>query len=270
MLPVPLNSSKITSSMRLLRLDERGGEDGEAAAFLGIARGAEEFLRLDQRLGIDAAGHDAAFVRLQVVVAARKAGDGIEQDDDVLAELDEALGAVAHQLGELGVALRAFVEGGGADLAAGERAFEVGDLLRALIDEQQDECGLRRIDADGLGDLLEHDRLARARRGDDEAALAAAERRDEIDGARGDRAGLGILQHDALGGMERGELFELGGLLPLVGRDALDVQDAVDGHETLAVARRADARGEPVAIAEEELALHVRPGRRRPAGASGN
>ena len=42
-----------------VRLDERGGEDGEAAAFLGIARGAEEFLRLDQRLGIDAAGHGA-------------------------------------------------------------------------------------------------------------------------------------------------------------------------------------------------------------------
>ncbi len=79
---------------------------------------------------------------LQVVVAAGEAGDGVEQDDHVPAELDEALGAVADDLGQLRVALRAFVESGAVDFAI-HRALEIGHFLRALIDKQQDEVASR-------------------------------------------------------------------------------------------------------------------------------
>ena len=41
-------------------VDQRGGDDGERAAFLDVARGAEEALRPLQRVGVDAAGQHLA------------------------------------------------------------------------------------------------------------------------------------------------------------------------------------------------------------------
>src|SRR3954465_3544063 len=78
MLPVPLNSSKITWSMRdpvsmraaarIARLpppSSLGGgrrQDRQAAAFFELAGGAEEALGDFQSAGVDAAGHGAAAV----------------------------------------------------------------------------------------------------------------------------------------------------------------------------------------------------------------
>ena len=92
MLPVPLNSSKIASSIVAVRLDQGRGEDGERAALFDVAGRPEELLRRVQRAGVDAAGHDAARGRRGQVVGTRQAGDAVEDDDDVLAHLDEALG----------------------------------------------------------------------------------------------------------------------------------------------------------------------------------
>ena len=89
-----------------LRFDEGGRDDGQAAAFFGVARGAEEALGLDERLGIDASGHDAAFAGLQIVVAAGQTGDAVEEDDDILADFDESFGAFDDKFGQGGVALR--------------------------------------------------------------------------------------------------------------------------------------------------------------------
>src|SRR5687768_14820235 len=46
-------------------IDERRGEDGQAAAFLTVARRAKEFLRLQERLCFHAAGHGAALAGLE-------------------------------------------------------------------------------------------------------------------------------------------------------------------------------------------------------------
>src|SRR5436309_3738606 len=46
-------------------IDQRGCENGEAASFLDITSRAKKFLWLEQRLCLHAAGHDAAFARLQ-------------------------------------------------------------------------------------------------------------------------------------------------------------------------------------------------------------
>src|SRR6266496_3876718 len=51
--------------------DQRGGENGKAAAFFNIARRAEEFFGFDKCLRLDAARHDSAFAWLQIVVPAR-------------------------------------------------------------------------------------------------------------------------------------------------------------------------------------------------------
>ena len=56
-------------------IDQRGGDDGQRAAFLDIARRAEEALRPLQRVGIDTAGQHLAGGRHHGVVGARQAGD---------------------------------------------------------------------------------------------------------------------------------------------------------------------------------------------------
>ena len=67
------------------------------------------------------------------------------------------------------------------------------------------------IGGDGVGDLLENGRLARARRGDDQAAGAFADGRDQINDARFEQIGGGF-QIDLLDGINRGQVLETDGL----------------------------------------------------------
>ena len=64
-----------------------------------------------ERGGVNAAGEDAAARGLCEVVGAREASDGVKQHHDVLPHLDEALGALDHELGDMGVVLGGHVEG---------------------------------------------------------------------------------------------------------------------------------------------------------------
>jgi probable HAF family extracellular repeat protein len=146
MLPVPLNSSKITSSMREPVSTSAVADDGERAALLDVARGAEEPLRLLQRVRVEAAREHLARGRDHRVVGAREAGDRVEQDEHVLAVLDEPLGLLDDHLGDLHVALRRLVEGRRDHLAV-DRSLHVGDLLGPLVDEQHDQVDLRVVGA---------------------------------------------------------------------------------------------------------------------------
>ena len=46
-------------------IDQSGGENGQAAAFLAVARRAEKLLRLQERLRFHAARHRPAFAGLE-------------------------------------------------------------------------------------------------------------------------------------------------------------------------------------------------------------
>ena len=137
-----------------------------------------------QRDRVDAARQGPARRRERQVVGARQAGDRVEQDDDVAAGLDLALGDLERHLGDVGVVLGRLVEGRGDDLAL-DAAAHVGDLLRSLADERDHEQDLRVVGADAVGDLLEQHRLAGLRRADDQGALALADRVDQVDRAAG-------------------------------------------------------------------------------------
>ena len=175
MLPVPLNSSKITSSIARAGLDQRGGEDGQRAAVLDVARGTEEALRRVERGRVDTTGQDAAGGRGGEVVRAAQAGDRVEQHDDVVAQLHQALGALDGELGDRGVVLGRAVEGRGDDLAL-HRPLHVGDLFRTLVDQDDHQVALGVVVRDRVGDRLHDHGLAGLRRGDDQAALALADR----------------------------------------------------------------------------------------------
>src|SRR5262249_8652702 len=84
-------------------VDERGADDREAAAILDVARRTEELLRTAERVRVDATGEDLPARRDDRVVGAREARDRVEEDDDVLPVLDEALRLLDHHLGDLDV-----------------------------------------------------------------------------------------------------------------------------------------------------------------------
>ena len=225
-------------------LDERGREDGQRAAALDVARGAEEALRRVERAGVDTTGEDATGCRRGQVVRAAQAGDRVEQHDDVVAQLDEALGALDGELGDRGVVLGGTVEGRGDDLAL-HRALHVGDLFGALVDEHHHDVHLGVVLGDRLGDGLQDERLAGLRRRDDQAALALADRGDQVDDAGRQLARLG-LEAQALVRVDRGELAELDavrGLLDGLAVDRVDLDDRVVLLATALLRRRRAAGG---------------------------
>ena len=151
-------------------VDQRGREDRQRAAFLDVARGAEETLRTLQCVRVHAAGQHLARRRHHGVVGAREARDRVEQNDDVLLVLDEALGLLDHHLGDLHVTGRRLVEGRRDDLAA-DRALHLGHFLGTLVDQQHDQDDVGMVRRDRVGDVLQHHRLARLRRCGDPGAL---------------------------------------------------------------------------------------------------
>ena len=201
--------------------DKGGAEDGEAAAFFGVAGGSKKFAGLGEGLGIDAAAHGATFAGLEVVVGAGHAGDGVEEDDDIASEFDEALGTVGDAFADLDMAGHGFVKCGCVDFTI-EGSPHVGDFLRALVDEEENEGGLGMVDADAAGEGLEKNRLSSSGRRGDETSLAHTQRSDEIHGARREFRVPWRFQEDAAVGKKRREFVELQRGLPLAGGYVFD------------------------------------------------
>ena len=215
-------------------LDERRRQDGDRAAFLDVSCGTEKLLGLVQRRRVQTAGQRAPAGRLHQVVRPRQAGDGIHQDDDVLAVLHEPLRPGQHHLRHLHVVGRLLVERG-VDHLALDLALHVRDLLGPLVDQQHDQLRVHVLVLDGLRDLLQQRRLAGLRRGNDQPALTLPDRRHQVGEPHGQRAAA-VLQADALGGIDGrqvGEIPAADGDAGLVVVDRLDVEQRA---ETLVVA----------------------------------
>ena len=144
------------------------------------------------------------------VVGAAELGDRVEQHDDVVTELHEALGTLDGELGDRRVVLGRPVEGRGDDLAL-DRPLHVGDLFGPLVDEDDHEVALGVVRRDRVGERLHDHRLAGLGRGDDEAALALADGGHEVDDAGREARALG-LEPQPLLRVERRQLAELDAL----------------------------------------------------------
>src|SRR5699024_4439354 len=131
-LPVPLNSSKMTSSIfdpvstsAVARMVSEPPPSISRAApknFFGGYR------------ALAATGEDAAGGRLGDVVGTPEAGDVVQQDDDVRAHLDQTLGALDGELGDRRVVVGRAVEGRRDDLAL-DGTLHVRDFLGTFVDE---------------------------------------------------------------------------------------------------------------------------------------
>src|SRR5208337_4683717 len=233
-------------------IDQRRRDNCQAAAVLGVARGAEKLLGLVQRVGIDAARQDLARRRHYGVVGAREPRDRVEQDDDVAPVLDQPPRLFDYHLGHLHVTGGRLVEGRADDLAL-HRAQHVGDFLGPLIDQQHDQHDLGMVVRDRLGDRLQHHGLAGERRRDDKSALAFADRRDQIDDAGGQILVI-VFELDALLGIERGEVVEQDLVARLFRVLVVDRFNLEQREVALAFFWRANQAGNHVAGAQIELA----------------
>ena len=166
-------------------IDQRGGDDRQAAAVLDVPGGPEEPLRLVEGVGIDAAGKDLAGRRHDRVVGAGQAGDAVQQDDDILFMLHQTLGLLDHHLGHLDMARCRLVECGG-DHLSGHAPLHVRHLFRPLVDQQDHQDDLLVVGRDAVGDVLQQDGLAGPRRGDDQTALPLSDRGEHVHDARGE------------------------------------------------------------------------------------
>ena len=175
-----------------LGLDQRRGDNGQAAALLDIARRTKKLAGPLQRFWIDAAGGEprfpaAAVAATAIIVGAGQAGEAVEQDDHIAPVLDQPLGARDHDLRHLNVPVGHLIEGGGEDDRI-HRLPEVSHFFRPLVEQEDHQFDFRMILADGHGDFLEQDGFSAARGGADQGALAFAERGQDIDDAGADRA----------------------------------------------------------------------------------
>ena len=237
------------------RVDQRSGDDGEAAAFLDVARGAEEALGALQRMRVDTAGQYLAGGGNDGVVGPGEPRDRIQQYHHVALVLHQALGLLDHHFRHLHVPGGRFVEGAGNHLAA-HGALHLGDFLGPLVDEQHDEHHFRVVVGDGLGDVLQHQGLARFRRRDDQAALAPADGRDQVDDAGGDVLGAAVAAFEVqpLVRKQGRQVFEQQLVLLVVRLAEVDLVDLQHGEIALAVLGRADLAGQAVAGSQVEAA----------------
>ena len=155
--------------------------------------------------------------------------------------LDQPLRLFNDHFGHLDMAYGRLVEGRADDLAL-DRAHHVGDLLRPLVDQQDDEIDLRMTGGDGVGDVLQHHRLAGPRGRHDKPPLTLAERRDDIDDPGGDLPVGRILdlEFQALFRIKRGQIVEIYAMMDLIGGAEVDGVDLEHGKVTLTVLGRPD------------------------------
>ena len=107
------------------------------------------------------------------------------------------------------------------------------------------------VGGDAVGDRLEQERLARFGRRDDQAALAAPDRGDQVEQARGED-GRGRLKVDQLHREDRRQLVEVGPPPGGLRVDAVDRLDAQHAEELLVVLRRPHVAGDAVPGAQPE------------------
>ena len=229
-------------------IDERRRDDRERAAVLDVARRAEEALRAMERERVHAARENLAGMRLDRVVGAREARDRIEQDDHVLAVLRLAARHLDHHLRHVHMVLRLLVERGGKHHRL-RVALHVRHFLRTLVHEQHDQHRLGMVRRDGVRHLLKKDRLAHARRRDDESALPEPDGREEIHHAHRVLRRL-RLEDDAPRGERGREVLEVDDTRRLARRLAVDGEHVAEREEAVAVARVADRTFDRVARAQ--------------------
>ena len=119
--------------------------------------------------------------------------------------------------------LRLLIEGGIDDfhIRSLNRFFNVGDLLRPLVDQKDDQIHLRVVPQDGFCRILQKRRFSGFRRGDDHASLAFSDRTYKIHDPHR-HASARALKAQPLIREDRCHIFEIAAAHDLVERQIVD------------------------------------------------
>ena len=131
--------------------------------------------------------------------------------------------------------------------------MHVRDLLRSLVNKQDDEVHFRVVGGDAVGDILENHRLSGTRGGDNQATLPHADGRDEVDDPRG-HVLIASFQLETLLRIEWGEIVEEDFVEHHIRRLEVDFFDFQQRIVTLTLLGGADVSGDAVARAQVEAA----------------
>ena len=206
-----------------------------------------------QGVGVHTAGENFAGVGLDGVVGAGQPGDGVEQDHHVVLVLDHPLGLLDDHLGHLHVALWRLVKGGADHLGGRAGAHHVGDFLRALVDQQDEQIDIGVVLDDGVGQVLHQHRLAGSRRRDNQPASALADRADQIHHTGGIFLRV-VLEEEAFVREEGREVVEMNLVLGNLRIFVTHGGHLDEGKEAFPVLRSPDFAGDDVACLQIEPA----------------
>ena len=189
------------------------------------------------------------------IVGAGDAGERVHEHKDVLAGLDDPAAALDHEAREAHMRLQLHVVRGRHDFGF-HRPLEIGDFLGPLVNEEHHRVHFRMVRGDGVANLLEDGRLARARRRHDQPARALADGRDEVDDPGFHRVRRG-LQLEFLDRVNRGQVLEAHGFGVILEGHFVDL---VHGLELRAGAAMRRLRGplDEAALAQKAAADGVR------------
>ena len=200
-------------------------------------------------------------MRLQGVVGPRQSRDAVEQNDYILAAFHHALGHLNHKFRHLHMAFRRLIKCGAEHLGLGV-ADHVRHFLGTLIYQQDHQLHFRIVLGNAVGHFLHQDGFAGARRGHNQPSLPLAHRSHQIHHAHGYFRRI-HLQHEALIGEKRGQVFkghDAAGLFGIIVVDLLDFQhreeslfvlwrpDFAQNQIPRAQAKTADLRGRHIDI----------------------
>ncbi|OQA09054.1 MAG: hypothetical protein BWY66_00738 [bacterium ADurb.Bin374] len=231
-------------------VDQRRGDNRQAAAPLDLAGRAQEPLGLVEGERVDSAGEGLAGRGDRDVVGAGQARDRVEQDHDVAPKLDVPLRLFQEQLGNLYMVADMLVECRCDDFGI-DRTAHVGDFFRPFVDQQDQHQNFGMVRDDRVGELLEQDRLARFRRSDDQAALTFSDGADEIEDSHR-RVEVTALEREPVRRKDRHAVLEVHALRQLLEADAVHGFDAKERMITLVVFRQAHLGDDVVAVHEAE------------------
>ena len=254
MLPVPLNSWKINSSMRLpvsiravpTMVNEPPSSNNRAVAnsFFGMSMALISTPPLIVRPVLPTHLLNARASR--VMESSRRTTS--------LTHLGQALAAFDDELRETHMAFDITIEAAG-DHFAIDGAAHVRDFLRPFVDQQHDQLDAGEVRCNAMADVLQQNRLTGPWRSDDQRTLTFAQRREQVHnpGRHWLRAGL---QTEPGLGIDRRELIKRLDVLIFLGRHAVHVDDFAKPRALLPTARLNHAVDDD-AFAKAELLDHA-------------
>ena len=181
-----------------------------------------------QRRRIQTAGQGPSAGGNRQVVSSGQSRDAVQKNHHILFVLHQTLCPLDDHLGYPLVVLGQLVEGGidNLHILALDGLLDIGNLLRPLIDQQNDQMHVRMGYRDGARDLLQKRRLSGFGLGDNHASLSFSDGGNQIHDPHGHRTAR-PLQSDALIRENRRQIFEIfpsGGLLRAITVDIFDKQ----------------------------------------------